>query len=158
VYLKKLWQTEAFQHFTISKQAGFIAFKFFFPDETSASSFTRLRTMLRIPSANYYVCSLSWSKSTITLMRANSQIQKAIFQLSHHHTLCIFICSEERACCSWKICIIIQNITYLSPHCHHSWNTPNTASLCSHPLFSLHKRSASIHECQWAPFFLHEGI
>ena len=26
-------------------------------------------------------------------------------------------------------------------------------SLCSHPLFGLHKHSASTNECQWVPFF-----
>jgi len=29
-------------------------------------------------------------------------------------------------------------------HCHYWWNTPLTASLCSHPLFGLHKRSATL--------------
>ena len=42
--------------------------------------------------------------------------------------------------------------------CHHSLNAPPTASLRSHPLFGLHKYSASITECQWVPFFLHRGI
>mgnify|MGYP001857127567 CR=1 FL=1 len=31
------------------------------------------------------------------------------------------------------------------------------ASLCSHQLSGLHKRSASVNECQWVPF-LHGGI
>ena len=35
----------------------------------------------------------------------------------------------------------------------HWWNAPPTASLCSQPLFSLHKCSASVDECQWVPFF-----
>ena len=35
---------------------------------------------------------------------------------------------------------------------------PPTASPCSHPLLGFHKHSASIHECQWVPFFLHGGI
>jgi len=30
--------------------------------------------------------------------------------------------------------------------------------LCSHPLFSLCKHSASLDECQWVPFFLHGRI
>jgi len=54
--------------------------------------------------------------------------------------------------------------------CHHCWNIPPTASLCSHPLFGLHKclasineyqwveHSASVSECQWVSFFLHGGI
>jgi len=45
-------------------------------------------------------------------------------------------------------------------HCHHrlSWNTPPTASLHSHPLFGLHKCSASFDECQQALFFPPGGI
>ena len=38
-------------------------------------------------------------------------------------------------------------------HCHHCWNAPSNTSLCSHPLFGLHKHSSSIKECQWMPFF-----
>ena len=41
----------------------------------------------------------------------------------------------------------------LSWHCHHCWNAPPTTSLCSHPLFGLHKGSASVNECQWVSFF-----
>ena len=37
--------------------------------------------------------------------------------------------------------------------CHYCWNTPPTASLCSHPRFDLHKCSASIDECQWISLF-----
>jgi len=33
-------------------------------------------------------------------------------------------------------------------------NAPPTASLCSHPLFGLHKHSASVDECQWVPLFV----
>lgn len=43
----------------------------------------------------------------------------------------------------------------LSPLLKHQ---PNTTSLCSYPLFGLHKFPARIDECQWVPFFLHEGI
>ena len=38
-------------------------------------------------------------------------------------------------------------------HCHHCWNAPPTTSLCSHPLFDLHKHSASIDECQVGVIF-----
>ena len=31
-------------------------------------------------------------------------------------------------------------------------------SLCWHPLFGVHKRSARVDECQWVPFSLHGGI
>ena len=45
-------------------------------------------------------------------------------------------------------------------HCcfNHCWNTPHIASLCNHPLFDLHKYSASINECQWMQFILHGEI
>ena len=49
-------------------------------------------------------------------------------------------------------------MVYLSYHCCQCWNALPTASLCSHPLFGLYKRSASINECQWVPFFPHGGI
>ena len=39
--------------------------------------------------------------------------------------------------------------------CCHYWNTPPTASLCSHLLFCHHKCLASFSECQWVPLFLH---
>jgi len=35
---------------------------------------------------------------------------------------------------------------------------PPTTSLCSHPLFGLHKHSTGINECQWVQFFPHGGI
>jgi len=44
----------------------------------------------------------------------------------------------------------------LSHHCRHCWNASPTTSLCSHPLLGLHKRSASISECQWVRFFCME--
>ena len=40
-------------------------------------------------------------------------------------------------------------------HCPHYWNTPSTASLCLHPLFGLHKHSASFNECQWVQYSPH---
>ena len=45
-------------------------------------------------------------------------------------------------------------------HCHHChcWYTPSTTGTVSHPLFGLHKHSASINECQWVPFLPHGGI
>ena len=38
-------------------------------------------------------------------------------------------------------------------HSYHFWNTPLTASLCSHLAFGLCKLSASIDECQWVQLF-----
>jgi len=57
-----------------------------------------------------------------------------------------------------KMCMAVQNMAYLS-HCRcHCWNTPPKASLCSYPLFGLHKCSASIDEYQWVPFSPHGKI
>ena len=57
-----------------------------------------------------------------------------------------------------KISMAVWNVACLSRCCHYCCSAPPTASLCSHPLFGLHKCSASINECQWLPFFLHGGI
>jgi len=53
-----------------------------------------------------------------------------------------------------KSCTAVQNMACLSQH-HHCWNAPPTTSLCSHPLFGLYKRSASLNECQRVQFFPH---
>jgi len=58
----------------------------------------------------------------------------------------------------WELCVTIQNVVSLSCHCCYWINALLTASLCQHPLFVLHKCSASIHEFQWVQFFLHRGI
>ena len=52
-----------------------------------------------------------------------------------------------------KVCVAIWNMACISHCCYCCWNTPPAASLCSHPLFDLHKRSASINRCQWGHFF-----
>ena len=52
----------------------------------------------------------------------------------------------------------VQSMTCLSHSSCHCWNTLPTASLCSHPLFGLHKYSAIINECQWVPFSPHGSI
>ena len=59
---------------------------------------------------------------------------------------------------SFHLWMVIWNVACLSCCCCHCWNTPPTALLCSHPLFCLHKCSASVNECHWVPFFLHRGI
>lgn len=46
----------------------------------------------------------------------------------------------------------------LSYHSHCCWNALPTSSLCSHPLFGIHKRWVNITECQWEQLFLHRGI
>ena len=53
----------------------------------------------------------------------------------------------------WHLCMAVQEVAYLSCHSCHCWNIPPTTSLCSHPLFGIHKCSASISECEWMPFF-----
>ena len=58
----------------------------------------------------------------------------------------------------WPLSVAVWNMACLSCHFCHCWNVPPTALLCSHPLFGLHKYSASISECQCVPFFLHGGI
>ena len=57
-----------------------------------------------------------------------------------------------------KICMAIGNAACLPYCCHHCWNTPSIASLCSYPLFGLHKCSPNIEECQWVQFFPCRGI
>ena len=55
----------------------------------------------------------------------------------------------------WQLCRAIQNMAHLSHCCQHCQNVSPINSLCSHPLFGLHKCSASINECQWVLFFSH---
>ena len=57
-----------------------------------------------------------------------------------------------------KIFTAVWNVACLSHYCCHCWNTPLTTSLYSHPLFDLHKRSASVNGCQRVKFLPHEGI
>jgi len=95
---------------------------------------------------------LLWdTKCTLTIFDgANSQLQKAVFQCSHHQKLCILRKSLHAA--------FIQICTSRGDHCCQCWNAAPTASLCSHPLFGPHKCSASCDECQWVHFFLREGF
>ena len=53
----------------------------------------------------------------------------------------------------WQLSMAIWNMAHLSHCCHCCWNAPPATSLCSHPLFGFHKRSASVNECWWGPFF-----
>jgi len=55
----------------------------------------------------------------------------------------------------WWLCVAVENMAFLLCCCGQCWNTPPTASLCSHPLFVLHNCSSSINECQWVHFFFH---
>ena len=56
--------------------------------------------------------------------------------------------------------VLTKTFTAEVTHCHscHCWNAPPTTSLCSHSLLCLHKCLSRIDECQWVPFFPHEGI
>ena len=53
-----------------------------------------------------------------------------------------------------KICISIGAPLSLSS----LLKCTTTTSLCSHSLFDLHKHSANVDDCQWVPFFPHEGV
>jgi len=46
----------------------------------------------------------------------------------------------------------------LSPGCHHHWNSPPAAALCSRALFGLHQHPASVSEYRWVHFFPHGGM
>ena len=53
-----------------------------------------------------------------------------------------------------KICMTVWNVDCLAHCCCHCWNTPLTASLCSHPLFGLHNTeqlSVNVSECPVFP-------
>jgi len=56
------------------------------------------------------------------------------------------------------IYMAMLNMACLSHHCHCWWNALLSASLCLHPLFGLHKISATTDKCQWVEFFPHGGI
>ena len=61
-----------------------------------------------------------------------------------------------RACMPYLLKPAPAEMTYRS--CCHCWKVPPTDLLSSHPLFGLHKCSASFDECQWVNFFPHGGI
>ena len=96
------------------------------------------------------------TKNTITLFdRANSQLQNAIFFNIVNTISYVFSPAMNKSLHAVlvKTCMAPWNVARLSCHCHHCWNAPPTASLCSHPLRGLHKHSASGNECQWVQFF-----
>ena len=89
------------------------------------------------------------TRSTTTLFgRANSQLQNAIFQHSHHHRLCIFFQQWTRAAC--------HACTNL-----YQWRCPSDTTAethhpplhCAHIHWLVSKCSASISECQWVHYF-----
>ena len=56
--------------------------------------------------------------------------------------------------------VLLKICTNINEHycCHHCWNAPPTASLCSRLLFDLHRCSASVDKCQWVPSFPCGGV
>jgi hypothetical protein len=58
------------------------------------------------------------------------------------------VCPGSRKSRTAESCAGLPGTWCVSHHHHHCRNELPTASLCSHPLFDLHKRSASVNECQ----------
>ena len=72
---------------------------------------------------------------------------------SHHHELCIFTSNEQEFACFHCKKSAPAEVTRCFWQC--CCNAPPTTSLCSHPLFDLHKLSTGISKCQWVSFFFH---
>ena len=70
---------------------------------------------------------------------------------SHHHELCIFTSNEQEFVCFHCKKSAPAEVTRCFWQC--CCNAPPTTSLCSHPLFDLHKLSTGISKCQWVSFF-----
>ena len=96
-----------------------------------------------------------YKKNSNTVWQSKFSATKHYFSTRSHSYAWLYsfpIDEQEPACCACK------NL--------HQWRWPTVAvasikctthsSLCSHPLFGLHKCSASISECQWVPFFYME--
>jgi len=95
------------------------------------------------------------TKSTITLLdsvidRANYQLKSSLQHSHHHQQICM---DEIFYFVVLQLCMTVQNMTCLSCCSCHCWNIPPITSLYWHPLFGLHKCSASISEHQRVPFF-----
>lgn len=58
----------------------------------------------------------------------------------------------------WQLYMTIQNVVCLSRHCCYCWNATHAASLCSHRLFDLHKRSSMLMNVNGCLSFLHGRI
>jgi len=96
------------------------------------------------------------TKNTIMLFeRANFQLQNIFFNTVPTIS-CILLLTMNKSLHA----AFINTYSSGGDHCccHHCWNAPPTTSLCSHPLFGLHKCSASVNECQCVQFFLCRGI
>jgi hypothetical protein len=65
------------------------------------------------------------------------------------------ICADELIEAIFVSWAAARNVACPSLRCRYCWNAPPTASLCSHPLFGLRKRLASVVEFQWVQLFPH---
>ena len=99
------------------------------------------------------------TKSTITLFyRGNSQLQTLFFSIGTAISYDFSPMMNKSCMQHSKICMAIWNVACVWCCCHHCWNVPPAASLCSHALPGLHKCSVIVDECHWVQFFLHEKI
>ena len=93
------------------------------------------------------------TKSTIKpFYRANSQLWNVIF-LAAMTISCAFLPAMNK---SLHVPLVKIFTRGGDPLFHGVW--PYTASLCSHPLYSIQKHLTRVSECQWMPFFPHGGI
>ena len=82
------------------------------------------------------------TKSTVTLScRANSQVQNTLFQLSRHHSLCIFTTDEQEPACHAHSNLHQQRCpTVTTAEMHHS--PPHCAHI--HCLVSINVQQTSV--------------
>jgi len=107
----------------------------------------------------HFVGTLQYSNVVIIISNALKPIFSSVHRslvISHPFTRMSWW--RDSSLCGAQLCVAIWNATCPSRHCCHCWNTPPTASLCSHPLFALHRHSASISECQFYFFFSWRNI
>ena len=93
--------------------------------------------------------------TTVTLFhRTNSQLHNTVFQYSHQHYLCIFIIIiEQEPECAPLVKTCTSGGDLLLPLLKSATQNSHPLCLCSHPLFGLHKYSASMDKVQWLQFF-----
>ena len=92
---------------------------------------------------------------TITLFdRPNSQFDTLFFNTNTIISYAFSPAMNKSLYTTLITITVIHNMACLLHHCCHHWNMLLTTSLlCSHPLTGLHKRSASVGDCQWVQFF-----
>ena len=96
------------------------------------------------------------TKSTTVLFdRTDSQRQNNIFNIA---TTVSYAFSPMII----RVCMLCLQkaapVKVTNSQCCYCWNAPPTTSLLLHPLFGLHKCSASINECNGCNFFQHGEI